>query len=76
VARRAGAAAYLLEDAESLDPAWLVGATTVGVTAGASAPPHLVDEVVDVVRGLGRTRLREHRAVDEQMSFALPKEVS
>jgi 4-hydroxy-3-methylbut-2-enyl diphosphate reductase len=76
VARRAGTAAYLLDDADALDPAWIAGRSTVGVTAGASAPPHLVDEVVTVLRGLGRTRLREHRAVDEQMSFALPKEVS
>ncbi|HWB65472.1 MAG TPA: 4-hydroxy-3-methylbut-2-enyl diphosphate reductase [Mycobacteriales bacterium] len=76
VARRAGAASYLVDDATGIRPRWLAGARRVGVTAGASAPPELVDGVVTALSGLGPVRLTEHRAVDEDVRFGLPKEVS
>jgi 4-hydroxy-3-methylbut-2-enyl diphosphate reductase len=76
VARRAGAASYLVDDAGGVDLDWLAGASRVGITAGASAPPHLVDELVGALSGLGPATVREHRAVTEDVRFTLPKEVS
>jgi 4-hydroxy-3-methylbut-2-enyl diphosphate reductase len=76
VARRAGCASYLVEDASAVDLGWLRDAATVGLTAGASAPPHLVDDLVDVLSGLGDVAVSEHRAVAEDVRFTLPKEVA
>jgi 4-hydroxy-3-methylbut-2-enyl diphosphate reductase len=76
VAERAGCPAYLVEDAGAVDLRWLAGAATVGVTAGASAPPHLVDDLVGALSGLGDVAVSEHRAVDEDVRFTLPKEVA
>lgn len=75
VAERAGARAHLVEDAESVRPAWLVGAATIGVTAGASAPGALVDQVVQAIGGLGPMNLSEHAVTTENVRFTLPKEV-
>ncbi|WP_446686975.1 4-hydroxy-3-methylbut-2-enyl diphosphate reductase [Phytohabitans kaempferiae] len=74
VARAAGARAYLVDDVSSVDPAWLAGAEAVGVTAGASAPPRLVDEVVAALRALGAREVVEHRTTVEDVHFTLPKE--
>jgi 4-hydroxy-3-methylbut-2-enyl diphosphate reductase len=76
VAQRAGAQAHLVDDAGDVDFGWLEGARRVGVTAGASAPPWLVDELVAALAATGGRTVREHRAVEEAVSFALPKEVS
>jgi 4-hydroxy-3-methylbut-2-enyl diphosphate reductase len=76
VARRAGAQAHLVDDAGDVDVGWLDGARRVGVTAGASAPPRLVDELVAALTATGGAIVREHHAVDEAVRFALPKEVS
>ena len=46
------------------------------MTAGASAPPHLVDEVVALLAGLGPVTVRESSVVDEDVRFSLPREVS
>nr|WP_240942588.1 4-hydroxy-3-methylbut-2-enyl diphosphate reductase [Planosporangium thailandense] len=75
VAERAGAAAYLVDDAAGVDLRWLAGARTVGVTAGASAPPALVDEVVGALRGLGPQAVHERSDTVEDVRFTLPKEV-
>jgi 4-hydroxy-3-methylbut-2-enyl diphosphate reductase len=76
VAQRAGVTAYLVDDAADVDLAWLAGAHRIGITAGASAPPQLVDELVGALGGLGPIELHEHATVDEDIRFALPKEVS
>jgi 4-hydroxy-3-methylbut-2-enyl diphosphate reductase len=76
VAERAGTPARLIDDAGDIDPAWLTGARSVAVTAGASAPPHLVDEVVTALGGFGRIDLTERTVADEILRFMLPKEVS
>jgi 4-hydroxy-3-methylbut-2-en-1-yl diphosphate reductase len=76
VAQRAGAASYLVDDAGDIDLAWLAGARRVGITAGASAPPHLVDEVVLCLAGLGPVEVVEHSTVEEDVTFTLPREVS
>jgi 4-hydroxy-3-methylbut-2-enyl diphosphate reductase len=54
----------------------LAGAGTVGITAGASAPPHLVDDVVAGLAGLGPVTARELSVGAEDIQFTLPKEVS
>jgi 4-hydroxy-3-methylbut-2-enyl diphosphate reductase len=76
VAEREGVEAHLVEDAGEIELAWLAGARTVGITAGASAPPHLVDDVVAALAGLGPVSARESHAGAENVQFALPKEVS
>jgi 4-hydroxy-3-methylbut-2-en-1-yl diphosphate reductase len=76
VASREGVEAHLVEDAGEVDLAWLANARTVGITAGASAPPHLVDEVVAGLAGLGPVTVRETSVGDETIRFTLPKEVS
>jgi 4-hydroxy-3-methylbut-2-enyl diphosphate reductase len=76
VARRAGTDAYLIDDAGDVDLGWLEDTQRIGITAGASAPPRLVDELVAALSGLGTVRVSEHHAVDEDVRFGLPKEVS
>jgi 4-hydroxy-3-methylbut-2-en-1-yl diphosphate reductase len=76
VARRTGAQAYLVDDASGVELGWLASTRRVGVTAGASAPPRLVDELVAALAATGAATVREHRAVEEAVRFALPKEVS
>jgi 4-hydroxy-3-methylbut-2-enyl diphosphate reductase len=74
VGRRAGVkAAYLIDDAESLDLAWLDGAATVAVTAGASAPELLVQGVIDRLAEAFDIEVAEADAERETVSFKLPK---
>ncbi|WP_199432327.1 4-hydroxy-3-methylbut-2-enyl diphosphate reductase [Qaidamihabitans albus] len=75
VAQREGAAAYLVDDVGEIDPDWLAGAGTVGLSAGASAPTALVDEIVDVLAGLGAVDAEERTTTTETVNFSLPKEV-
>jgi len=76
VAEAAGARAHLVDDASGVDLRWLTGARTVGISAGASAPHHLVDELVRAISGLGRVSVRDLDVVDEDVRFTLPREVS
>jgi 4-hydroxy-3-methylbut-2-enyl diphosphate reductase len=76
VARDAGATAYLIDDISQLDVRWLEGVERVGITAGASAPEYLVEEVVQFFRGQGVTEIREIEAVTEEVRFALPPELA
>jgi 4-hydroxy-3-methylbut-2-enyl diphosphate reductase len=76
VALGAGAgAAYLLEDARSLRLEWLDGASTVGVTSGASVPEGLVDGLVARLAEAGFDTVEEIEAVPESLQFALPHEL-
>lgn len=75
VAESAGVPAHLVDDAESVDLGWLAGATRIGVTAGASAPPELVDDLVRALSGLGEVTVRNVDVVSENVRFTLPKEV-
>ncbi len=75
VARREGCRAELVEDAAHLDLRWLAGARVVGVTAGASAPESLVQELVETLSGLGPAVVAEHRTVEETVHFSLPQQV-
>jgi len=76
VARDAGAQAYLIDDMSQVDPAWLEGVDCLGITAGASAPEYLVDEVVTYFRERGVTDIEEVEAVTEEVNFALPPELA
>jgi 4-hydroxy-3-methylbut-2-enyl diphosphate reductase len=73
VAERNGAAAYLVDSADDVDPAWLAGARRVGVTAGASAPESLVQALLSRLRGLGAHGVRVLDGVEEHVVFPLPK---
>jgi 4-hydroxy-3-methylbut-2-en-1-yl diphosphate reductase len=75
VARRDGASAFLVDDVGEVDLAWLAGVTTIGVSAGASAPPELVTELVAALGGLGRLDIAERSVTTETVRFTLPKEV-
>jgi 4-hydroxy-3-methylbut-2-en-1-yl diphosphate reductase len=76
VALEAGAkAAYLVDDAGAMEQGWLDGATTVGVTSGASVPEDLVDGVIDLLATAGFGQVEEVEAVQERMVFALPHEL-
>jgi 4-hydroxy-3-methylbut-2-enyl diphosphate reductase len=75
VARRQGCQAELLDDEDGLNLEWLANARTVGITAGASAPPELVDRVVATLRSLGPLDVEERPVTTETVTFALPPEV-
>ena len=76
VALDAGArAAYLVDYAAEIDPSWLSGAETVGLTSGASVPEDLVSEVLSVLSGLGFTSVEEVVTADERLTFSLPQEL-
>jgi 4-hydroxy-3-methylbut-2-enyl diphosphate reductase len=75
LAERMGAQAYLLDGAEDIDPAWLEGAQRIGVTAGASAPEILVQEVVEGLQQLGAEAPVETEGRPEGVTFSLPKEL-
>jgi 4-hydroxy-3-methylbut-2-enyl diphosphate reductase len=76
VAEREGVRAQLVDDAGDVDLGWLAGARRIGITAGASAPPHLVDELVHCLAGLGPLTRSETQVVDEDIRFTLPREVT
>jgi 4-hydroxy-3-methylbut-2-enyl diphosphate reductase len=76
VALEAGArAAYLVDDASNIDEQWLDGASTVGVTSGASVPEVLVSGVLARLAELGYGSVEEVEAVEERLVFALPPEL-
>jgi 4-hydroxy-3-methylbut-2-enyl diphosphate reductase len=71
-----GVPAYLIEDAEALDPAWLDGASTVGITAGASAPEELVQELLGRLGALYETEVETLSGVEEHVQFRLPDQLA
>jgi 4-hydroxy-3-methylbut-2-enyl diphosphate reductase len=75
VAQLRGVPAYLVDDAEGIDPAWLEGKRRVGVTAGASAPEVLVAAVIERLKTLGAERVRQLDGVQEKVTFPIPKEL-
>jgi len=75
VAGRAGCDAHLIGDETAIDPGWLAGARTVGLSAGASAPEALVQRVARALRGLGATRVEERRVAREFVQFKPPREL-
>jgi 4-hydroxy-3-methylbut-2-enyl diphosphate reductase len=76
VALDAGArSAYLVDDVGHIDPAWLDGVTTVGVTSGASVPESLVQDVLAWLAERGYGEVEEVTAAEERLTFALPHEL-
>lgn len=73
VAANLGVPAYMLDDAEALQPHWVEGKDVVGVTAGASAPEVLVDAVIARLRALGAKSVQELSGKAEKVTFPLPK---
>ena len=73
VAQNMGVDAYMIDNAGQLDPDWLVGKVNIGVTAGASAPEVLVEEVVSALREQGVTEIALLDGVEEKVTFPLPK---
>ena len=73
LAERCGARAYLVDDATQIDPAWLQGASGVGITAGASAPEVLVEDVVSTLKELGVGAVSNLEGREENITFSLPK---
>jgi 4-hydroxy-3-methylbut-2-enyl diphosphate reductase len=71
-----GVRSHLVNDCSDVDPAWLDGVKNVGVTAGASAPEHLVRELVEFLREHGFHQLEEIELVDEDVRFSLPSELT
>jgi len=77
VAVDAGArAGYLIDYASEIDPEWLAGAGTVGLTSGASVPEDLVADVLGRLAELGFGEVEEVTTVDERITFALPRSLS
>ena len=76
VGRNFGIHGYLVNDWNDVDLAWLEGVKNIGVTAGASAPEHLVEELVEALQQKGFTQLEVVELVDEDVRFSLPPELS
>lgn len=76
VAEKKGTAAYMVDNASQIDPAWLEGKERIGVTAGASAPEVLVQAVIDRLKALGAKSVRPLPGVEENVTFPMPKGLS
>jgi 4-hydroxy-3-methylbut-2-enyl diphosphate reductase len=73
VAQKNGVMSHMVDHAEQIDPLWLEGKRRIGVTAGASAPEILVEQVVARLKSLGTYSVRELDGVEEHVTFPLPK---
>jgi len=73
--QRAGTPAYLIDGPEDIELDWLAGASVVGLTAGASAPPAVVGQIIDALSGLGPVEVSERVVATESIRFGLPKEL-
>ncbi|MGQ4868979.1 4-hydroxy-3-methylbut-2-enyl diphosphate reductase [Aeromonas caviae] len=75
LAEKVGAKAYLIDDASMIEPQWLDGVVRIGVTAGASAPDVLVQNVIARLRELGGKIVTEHPGREENVVFEVPPEL-
>ena len=76
VAQHMGAQAYMVDRAADLRPEWVAGKRRVGVTAGASAPQVLVDELIARLKALGAEEVRTLPGITERVVFSLPRELA
>ncbi|RYX87922.1 MAG: 4-hydroxy-3-methylbut-2-enyl diphosphate reductase [Bradyrhizobiaceae bacterium] len=76
IGAEAGVASYLIADGSQLNPEWLQGARTVGITAGASAPEVLVDDVIEALRRIGPVSVSVLPGPEETIEFRLPAELT
>ena len=70
-----GVPSYLIADGSELDPGWIAGKTHIGLTAGASAPEELVENVIDALRRLGEVHVSTMDGTKENIEFRLPAEL-
>jgi 4-hydroxy-3-methylbut-2-enyl diphosphate reductase len=75
LAQRMQAQAYLIDSADDIDASWLTGKSRVGVTAGASAPETLVQQVVQRLQQLGAELPVEMAGREENITFSMPREL-
>ena len=75
VGENIGVRSHLVNDRADVQPEWLEGVRNVAVTAGASAPEHLVQDLMDFLRALGYGEKEEIELVDEDVRFSLPAEL-
>jgi 4-hydroxy-3-methylbut-2-enyl diphosphate reductase len=75
VAERENTPAYLIDDEQDIDLRWIADATTIGLSAGASAPEPLVSSVIETLQALGGADVEDRRTTTESLRFRLPKEV-
>ncbi len=75
IAVKKGVEAYLIDGPNEIDEAWLVGKHTIGVTAGASAPELLVQQVINRLKKRGADSVQEHSGILEEVIFSLPREL-
>ena len=73
VAQKNGVTSYMVDQADQIDPGWIEGRQRIGVTAGASAPEILVEQVIARLKSLGAYSVRELDGVEEHVTFPLPK---
>jgi 4-hydroxy-3-methylbut-2-enyl diphosphate reductase len=76
IGAEAGIPSYLVADGSELDPSWFVGKSTIGITAGASAPEVLVEDVIDALRAIGPVQVEALVGVQESVEFRLPQELA
>jgi 4-hydroxy-3-methylbut-2-enyl diphosphate reductase len=76
IAAEQGIPAYLIADCHALQPAWLDGASTVGITAGASAPEELVQQLIERLRALGAVEVVPLAGITENVRFRMPVELA
>jgi 4-hydroxy-3-methylbut-2-enyl diphosphate reductase len=76
IAAESGVASYLIEDARALDPNWIESASAVGITAGASAPAELVEEVITRLREITEVELSVLSGVTENVRFRMPSQLA
>lgn len=73
VAQKKGAASYMVDNATQIQPDWLENCRRIGVTAGASAPEILVQQVIDRLKQLGALSVRTLDGAEESVTFPMPK---
>ena len=76
VAENQGVTAHMVDNAGELRPEWVAGKRVVGVTAGASAPEVLVQQVIERLRALGAERVRAVPGIEEKVTFSLPRSLA
>ncbi len=76
IAAEFGVPSYLIEDANALDPRWLAGVSAVGITAGASAPDELVEDLVERLREMDEIEIERLSGVTENVRFRMPAQLA
>jgi len=76
IAAECGVPSYLIEDARALDPGWLEGVSSVGITAGASAPEELVEELIERLREMTGTEVEILPGITENVRFRMPSQLT